>query len=117
MSESISGAVPTSIPATPRSRDQEPLLWQARVREQAAVHWHRLALTAIVALSAFVNLFQLTKASADGKKSDTVPRCRIPKSLDTPRDSRRQSPRGMTFVPAASPELDVESPRNPSTTR
>jgi 4-amino-4-deoxy-L-arabinose transferase-like glycosyltransferase len=60
MSESISGAVPTSIPATPRSRDQEPVLWQARVREQAAVHWHRLALTAIVALSACLNLFQLT---------------------------------------------------------
>ena len=116
MSESISGAVPTSIPATPRSRDQEPLLWQARVREQAAVHWHRLALTAIVALSAFVNLFQLTKASADGKKSDRSS-IRIAKSLDTPRDSRRQSPRGMTFVPAASPELDVESPRNPYTTR
>jgi 4-amino-4-deoxy-L-arabinose transferase-like glycosyltransferase len=60
MSESISGTVPTSIPATLPSRDQERLHWPAWVREQAAVHWHRLALAAIVALSACLNLFQLT---------------------------------------------------------
>jgi 4-amino-4-deoxy-L-arabinose transferase-like glycosyltransferase len=60
MSESVSGAVPSGIPAKPHSREQEPLLWPARVRMQAAVHRHLLALTAILALSAFVNLFQLT---------------------------------------------------------
>jgi hypothetical protein len=57
MSERITGTVPTSIPATLPSRDQEALLWPAWVREQAAVHWHRLALAAIVALSACLNLF------------------------------------------------------------
>src|SRR5215210_573507 len=60
MSESVSGTVPSDIPTMPRSRDQDPLLWPARIRAQATVHRDRLALTAILALSAFVNLFQLT---------------------------------------------------------
>ncbi len=50
----------TAITATPHAYDQERLLWPARSWAQGAVLWHRLALTAIVALSACLNLFQLT---------------------------------------------------------
>ena len=43
--------------AEPFARD---VRWPAQLRVQAAVHKDRLALTAILILSAFVNLFQLT---------------------------------------------------------
>src|SRR5688572_24143227 len=57
MSASVTG---TATTATPRSYDQERVLWPARTWAQGAVLWQRLALTAIVALSAFLDLFQLT---------------------------------------------------------
>jgi 4-amino-4-deoxy-L-arabinose transferase-like glycosyltransferase len=44
--------------APPFRREQDR---PAQVRMQAAVFWQRLALTAIVSLSAFLNLFQLTR--------------------------------------------------------
>jgi 4-amino-4-deoxy-L-arabinose transferase-like glycosyltransferase len=40
---------------------QKPLAWPAQLRVQTAVYPHRLVLTAILALAAFVNLFQLTR--------------------------------------------------------
>lgn len=50
---SVSG---TTTAAPPSHREQDR---PAQVRVQAAVFWQRLALTAIVGLSAFLNLFQL----------------------------------------------------------
>jgi 4-amino-4-deoxy-L-arabinose transferase-like glycosyltransferase len=50
----------TATTATPDTYDQGRLLWAARSWARGAVLWHRLALTAIVALSACLNLFQLT---------------------------------------------------------
>src|SRR5215218_6304939 len=55
MRMSVSGS---TIAAPPSRREQDR---PAQVRMLAAVFWQRLALTAIVGLSAFLNLFQLTR--------------------------------------------------------
>src|SRR5215212_3439447 len=55
MQTSNSGSTPVS---TPLRREQD---WPGHARVQAAAHWHRLALAAILALSACVNLSQLSR--------------------------------------------------------